>query len=341
MSAGILKEAMFYQKEGSRTLCLLCPHKCSLGEGQTGICRTRTNIDGILVTEAYGNPCAAHIDPVEKKPLYHYYPGSSIFSISTAGCNLRCLNCQNWSLSQCRPSETKNYSLMPEEVVAYCIKEECNMIAFTYGEPVAYYEYTYETAKLAKEAGLKTVLVSAGYINEAPLRLLSQYTDAANIDLKGFNPATYKALNGCSLKTVLNTLKILHEENVWIEITCLIVPSFSDNEDEFREMCQWLVKNGLADYPLHISRFSPMHRLRDLAATSVGLLERLQETAFTEGIQYAYIGNVPGHKHENTFCPSCGKEIIRRTHYMVSNSGIKDNSCSACGYKISGILTSL
>ncbi len=287
------KEAYHYTSKDGATQCNLCPHQCLLQDGKIGICRTRVNEGGKLYTLAYGNPCAAHIDPIEKKPLYHFYPASQIFSISTAGCNLRCLNCQNWSLSQVSPRETRNYELMPEEVVDFCLKKDCKSIAYTYGEPIVYYEYTIDTAKIAKEKGIKNVMVSAGYINEKPLRELCQYIDAANIDLKGFDATTYEKLNSAKLHPVLNTLKVLAEEGVWLEITNLVVPTYSDDLDEITRMCNWLVENNLENYPLHFSRFSPMHKLDDLPSTPVETLKKAHAIALEAGIKYVYIGNVP------------------------------------------------
>ncbi|MBU0765907.1 MAG: AmmeMemoRadiSam system radical SAM enzyme [Bacteroidetes bacterium] len=331
------KEASHYIKNGENAECELCPHYCIVRPGKTGTCRTRINVDGKLYSIAYGNPCSTHVDPIEKKPLYHFYPSSRIFSISTAGCNLRCLNCQNWSLSQVSPKDTSNYDLMPEQVLDYCIESNCKSIAYTYGEPIVYYEYTYDTSKLAREKGIKNVLVSAGYINEKPLRELCKYTDAANIDLKSFDDETYKKLNGGSLKPVLETLKTFHDEGVWLEITNLVVPEWTDNMDKIKEMCDWLYENGLHIYPLHFSRFSPMYKLTQLPPTPVSKLEKAREIALAAGIRYVYIGNVPGSEGEDTICPKCKKKLIERRGYFISDVMIKDGKCSYCGEPIHGV----
>jgi len=331
------KEAMYSIETPRGIKCQLCPHACVLKEGETGDCRTRVNNKGKLYTIAYGNPCASHVDPIEKKPLYHFLPSSKAFSIATAGCNLACLNCQNWEISQSSPKDTRNYDLMPWRLIEECKKYKCKSIAYTYSEPIAFYEYTYDSAKLAKELGIKNILVTAGYINEEPLREISKYIDAANIDLKSFSNEIYEMLNGGTLQPVLNTLKILKEENVWIEITNLIVPSWTDDFDMIKKMCDWLVDNGLNEYPLHFSRFHPMYKLTNLPSTPTSTLEKARNIALIAGIKYVYIGNVPGTNAENTFCPNCKKTLIERRGYSIISNNIIDAKCKYCGEKISGV----
>ncbi len=331
------KEAYHYIKTPRGVKCQLCPNQCILRPGEKSICRTRINKDGKLYTIAYGNPCAVHIDPIEKKPLYHFYPSSTAFSIATAGCNLACLNCQNWTISQFSPEDTKNYDMMPDKVVEQCINYNCKSIAYTYAEPTAFYEYTYDTSKLARAKGIKNVFVSAGYINEKPLRDLCKYLDAANIDLKSFKNEIYENLNGASLQPVLNTLKILKQENVWLEITNLVIPSWTDDLDMIKRMCEWLYKNELYDYPLHFSRFYPMYKLTHLPQTPVSTLEKAREIAMNAGIKFVYIDNVPGNKSENTFCPKCKKMIIERRGFKILSNHIKNGRCEFCGEKIPGV----
>ena len=316
---------------------MLCPSECDIKPDDVGICRTRINYGNKLYSIAYGNPCAVHIDPIEKKPLYHFYPKSRALSIATAGCNLACLNCQNWTISQFSPKDTKNYDLMPDKTVEMCISEGCKSIAYTYSEPIAFYEYTYDTAKLAHEKGIKNVIVSAGYINEKPLRNWCKYIDAANIDLKSFDNDIYMELIGGTLQPVLNTLKILKEEGVWLEITNLIVPGWTDNLDMIKKMCDWLYDNELYEYPLHFSRFHPTYKLSQLPSTPASTLERARKIALESGIKYVYIGNVPGHSAENTYCPECKKLLIERKGFRIISNNIINSTCKFCGEKISGV----
>ena len=303
-------EAKYYINTPKGLKCRLCPNECKIKEGEEGDCHTRININGKLICIAYGNPCAIHVDPVEKKPLYHFYPGTKAYSVAIAGCNLACLNCQNWEISQTSPAKTSNYDLMPEKAVEQCIELNCKSIAYTYSEPIVFYEYTFDTAKIAREKGIKNILVSAGYINEKPLREWCKYIDAANIDLKSFSNEIYEMLNAGTLEPVLNTLKILKEENVWMEITNLVVPNWTDDLDLIKKMCDWLVENGFGDNPLHFSRFHPQYQLTNLPATPVSTLEKARNIALKAGMNYVYIGNVPGTSAENTYCPKCGKAVI-------------------------------
>ena len=331
------KEGLFYIVTPRGVRCQVCPNECHIYEGGSGDCRSRKNINGKLYSVAYGNPCAVHVDPVEKKPLYHFLPQSKAYSIAAAGCNLSCLNCQNWSISQKSPDETDNFDLMPANVVNEAISSHCRSIAYTYSEPVTFFEYTYDTSVIAKEKGIKNILVSAGYINDAPLRKLSKVIDAANIDLKSFDNNIYLKLNGGTLQPVLNTLKILHEEGVWLEITNLIIPGWTDDLEMIRKMCKWLVSNNLQCYPLHFSRFHPQYKLTQLPPTSVETLVKARNIALDEGIKFVYIGNVTGTEAENTYCPSCKKVIAERKGYKVNISGIRNNKCVYCTQEIPGI----
>lgn len=330
------KEAMFYGNTPRGVKCQICPNECTIKPGNVGDCRNRKNIDGKLYSIAYGNPCTIHIDPIEKKPLYHFYPQSRTFSLATAGCNLACLNCQNWSISQTTPEDTDNYDLMPDKAVETAIKNKCRIIAYTYSEPITFYEYTYDTSVLAHQAGLKNVLVSAGYINEEPLRKLAMHIDAANIDLKSFDSDTYMRLNGGNLKTILNTLLVLKQEGVWIEITNLIVPNWTDDLATIKKMCDWLFENGFEDYPLHFSRFHPTFKLTNLPPTPVHVLDQARVIAKAAGLKHVYVGNVPNHEGENTFCPNCGKTLINRLGFNMLENHISNNTCIFCNEAIAG-----
>ncbi|MEZ5198766.1 MAG: AmmeMemoRadiSam system radical SAM enzyme [Bacteroidales bacterium] len=330
-------EAKYYINTPKGLKCQLCPNECKIKENEEGECRTRVNIKGKLFCFAYGNPCAIHIDPVEKKPLYHFQPGTDTFSIATAGCNLACLNCQNWEISQTSPKKTRNYELFPQEVVNQCLSNNCKSIAYTYTDPIVFYEYVYDSAIIAKENNVKNILVSAGYINERPLREWCKIIDAANIDLKSFSNEIYEMLNAGKLEPVLNTLKILKEESAWLEITNLVVPSWTDDMDMIKKMCDWLLVNGFAEYPLHFSRFSPLYKLSHLSATPISTLNNARQIAINAGLKYVYIGNVPGSDASNTYCPKCNKIVINRIGYRINGFHILNGKCAFCNAKINGV----
>ena len=331
------KEAYHYSKLGNNVQCNVCPHQCILADNDRSICRNKVNKNGKLYTLAYGNPCSVHIDPIEKKPLFHFLPSTRVFSIATAGCSFRCLNCQNWEISQSRPEDTSNYDLMPKYVVNAALKENCSSIAYTYSEPTSFYEYMYDTSKIAKANRIKNLWITSGYINEEPLIDLCNYLDAANVDLKSFKEEIYNELNSGKLKPVLSTLKTLKEQKKWFEVTNLIVPTYTDDLDMIREMCSWLVKNIGKDYPLHFSRFSPAYKLVYLPPTPVDVLEKAREIALDIGLKYVYIGNVPGHEAENTYCPKCNKIIIGRKGYIITQNNLVNGNCRFCGESIAGV----
>jgi pyruvate formate lyase activating enzyme len=330
------KEASFQVQTPKGVRCMICPNECSIREGESGSCGSRKNFNGTLFSIAYGNPCSVNIDPVEKKPLLHFYPGSLAFSIATAGCNLACLNCQNWTISQTTPDKTRNEDLMPDKVVAGALAGECKSIAYTYSEPVSFYEYTCDTAKIARSKGIKNILVSAGYIHEQPLREMAQYIDAANINLKSFSDEIYTKLNGGRLEPILNTLKVLKEMKVWLEVTNLIIPGWTDNMDMIKKMCIWLHTNGFDDIPLHFNRFHPEYRLTQVPATPVETLIEARNIALETGLHFVYIGNVANTDAENTNCPSCHKTVIVRRGYRILQNDIVSGKCSHCGHIIPG-----
>jgi len=328
-----------YQRKGldGTVECILCPHNCVLKEGQKGVCRTRVNMDGELISTAYGNLSSVAVDPIEKKPLFHFLPGSDIFSLAINGCNFRCLNCQNWRISQLSPDEDEENCQMPEDVVNEALRHKNGSIAFTYSEPTVFYEFMLDVVRIAKGVGLKTVIVSNGYINREPLLELCNWLDAANIDIKCFDASIYKKLTGGSLKPVLKTLGVLREKGVWLEITNLIIPGWSDDIQTIKRMCEWLYDNGFSDTPLHFSRFFPAHKMSDLQPTPEKIMLQAREIAHKCGIKYVYLGNISINGGQDTACPLCGTIAVRRDGFIVSSNLGKNGECPTCGYKIPGI----
>lgn len=332
------REALYWQDAGEgKAQCFLCPRQCLIPLGQRGFCRARKNIKGKLYALTYGQPVAIHIDPIEKKPLFHVYPGTGSFSVATAGCNLRCKFCQNWEISQLDPETVNAAFVSPQDVVRQAKESGSKTIAFTYTEPTIFYEYMLDIAKLAKEEGLACVMHSSGFINEKPLRQLAKYLIAANIDLKGFSDKYYSSFCEGNLAGVLNSLKILKEEKVWVEVTNLIIPTANDSEEDITELCLWIKDNLGPDTPVHFSRFFPMYKLLDLSPTPLNTLIRAKEIAQKTGLRYVYIGNVGQNAGEDTICPACNKLLIKRTGYTVLENNIKDKKCKFCGAQISGV----
>lgn len=333
-----LKKALFWVKLATGKLqCQLCPRRCVLGENQSGFCRARKNINGELYTLTYGQPVALHSDPIEKKPLFHVYPGTKSFSIATAGCNLRCKFCQNWEISQADPGSVKVAYVPPQEIINRARQNKCETIAFTYTEPTIFYEYMLDVAKLAKKQGIPCVMHSSGFINEAPLRELAKYITAANIDLKGFNDKYYSSFCEGKLENVLNTLKVLKQEGVWVEVTNLVIPSANDSPEDLLKLSQWVKDNLGEDTPVHFSRFFPMYKLIDLSPTPVSSLILARDIAKRVGLKYVYVGNIPQHLGEDTICPVCSKLLIKRVGYTVLENNIINGKCRFCSAKISGI----
>jgi pyruvate formate lyase activating enzyme len=320
----------------SRVECQICPNRCIIDEGDRGLCRIRMNLDGDLYLLTYGKPCAVHIDPIEKKPAYHFYPGSRSFSIATAGCCLDCKYCQNWQISQATPEDVPSYDLLPQDVVRRARESGCASIAYTYTEPTVFYEYMLDTARLAHENGIFNVYVTCGYINEKPLIELAPYLDAANIDLKAFNPKTYRALTRGEMEPVLKTIKYLYARNTIVEITHLVVPTFNDSISEIRQMSRWIVEELSADVPLHLSRFHPSYKLTNLPATSIEFLTDAYHAARAEGLNNVYVGNVPSAEFQNTYCAKCGALLIERKGYTVRSSDLHSGACAKCGATVYG-----
>ncbi len=286
-------ECRYYQRlEDGKVECQLCPHHCYIADGKTGICRSRRNCGGVLISEVYAKPCALAIDPVEKKPLYQFHSGTKCLSIACTGCNFRCLNCQNHDISQVSPEQVDYYKLNPEEVVTLCKKHHCPGIAYTYTEPLTYIEYIIDCARLAHEAGLWNILVTAGYVCKKPLADLLPYLDAANVDLKSFSDDIYHRVSGGHLQPVLDTILAMKDAGVWVEITNLIIPGVNDDMDMIRQMCRWLSDNGFTNSPLHFSRFFPRYKMQEIPPTPLPTLKAAKQVAEEEGIKYVYLGNV-------------------------------------------------
>ncbi|MFH0965025.1 MAG: AmmeMemoRadiSam system radical SAM enzyme [Planctomycetota bacterium] len=331
-------EAMFYEKlPDGRVECGLCPRRCVIAQGQRGACRNRENRDGTLYSVVYGKPCTVTVEPIEKAPFYHFLPGNWRLCTATVGCNLHCKYCQNWQISQRTVEEVDYRETPPDVLVAQARKESIPIICFTFSEPTSFYEYMYDTAKLAHEAGIKTAVVSNGFINPAPLRQLLTVVDAIRIDLKGFTEEFYEEVTGGRLGPVLETLKTIHQSGKHLEIINLVVPTYNDDPETIRKMCQWIKDNLGVEHPIHFTRFFPQYRMTHLTATPVSALERAAEVAQEVGLQYVYIGNVPGHPLNNTYCPQCHALLIRRAGFQILENLIRDGKCPSCEHVIPGV----
>lgn len=322
---------------GNRIRCELCPRLCLLEDRERGFCAVRENRGGQCVSLVYGNPCILHLDPIERKPFLHVLPGTQSLSVATAGCNFRCLFCQNWEVSHAGPEEVFSLEVPPKLAVNRAGDMGARSIAFSCVEPTVFFEYMLDIARLGREKGLLNMIHSNGFINPDPLRDLIKVLDAAHIDLKGFDDHFYRDLCRGRLAPVLNTLGILKEHGVHVEITNLMIPTKNDDMTMVRDMCLWIREELGAGTPVHFSRFYPLHKLRRLPPTPVPTLEKARDTALSSGLEFVYIGNVPSHEAWNTFCPGCGRAIVRRTGYMVREIHIKEGKCVFCGRPIPGI----
>ena len=358
---GWVREASHYLKLGANVQCKTCPNNCILEPGDRSHCRNKVNREGTLYTMAYGNPCTFHVDPVEKKPLYHFHPGTTAFSLATSGCVFRCLNCQNWEISQKKPEETKDptgpelrlrpplphsmtyedvarASLFPDDVVAVAKALGCPSVAYTYSEPTAYYEYAFDTCRLARQSGIRNIIVSCGSIEERPLLDLAPFVDAAHVDLKGFDDETYRRLNSGKLQPILNTLKTYRDLGIWFEVINLVVPTYTDDLDAISRMCGWLSDNLGPDRPLHFSRFNPQHKLDHLPVTPIDILLQAREAARAAGLRYVYIGNVREVADAGTtYCPNCKRPVIERDAYAVTAFRLDRGRCRHCGTTVAGV----
>jgi pyruvate formate lyase activating enzyme len=302
-----------------------------------GDCRVRKNRDGEIVCITYAAPCSLNIDPIEKKPLYHFLPGSSVLSIATAGCNLHCKQCQNWQISQVESAVSPVSKVLPDEVVQLARKHKSPAIAYTYTEPLVSYEYTFDCCKAAAEAGIKNILVTAAYINPEPLRRICRYVDAANVDLKSFSDTFYRDICDARLKPVLKALTVMKECGVMLEITNLIIPTLNDSEEETRRLCGWVVENLGVETPLHFSRFFPQNQLMHLPPTPPETILRAREIALEVGLHFVYVGNMHCDEGESTLCPGCGTLLVERSGYTVRRNGLENGRCPECHMAVNGI----
>jgi pyruvate formate lyase activating enzyme len=332
-----IKPARHWTKLGDKIQCTLCPNMCILDEGESGICKVRKNIRGKLYTTVFSRIAAMHVDPVEKKPLYHFLPGSLAFSIATAGCNLSCKFCQNWQLSQSYPDDLDARQISPAELSTKAISSDSKVIAYTYNEPTVQYEYIIASSQIARERGIKPVIISNGYIKERASRELCENLDGIKIDLKAFTEKFYRDICGGDLKSVLNNLEVVHASGKWLEIVVLVIPTLNDSAAEIRKMTRWVRKNLSADVPMHFTRFHSMYLIRNLPPTPVQTLERCRTIARDEGIRYPYVGNVPGHKWENTYCHSCNKLLIKRSGFFHVENYLQNGRCPSCKTSIPGV----
>lgn len=333
-----VKEAMYYKKlEAKRIQCELCPQECKVADLERGTCGVRENRNGIYYTLVHSRPCTLHIDPIEKKPLFHYLPGTTAFSLATAGCNIECKFCQNWEISQFRPEQVESIYLPPNQLAALAKKYNCPTIAYTYSEPVIFYEYVYDTAIEANKLNIGSVIISNGYIKEKPLIELCKHLKAVKIDFKAFTEDFYRDICRGHLNPVLDTLKILKKIGIWFELVVLIIPTLNDSEKENVEMAKWIYKNLGSNVPVHFSRFYPNYKLKNLAPTPISTLEKCRNLAMKEGLNYVYIGNVPGHEGENTYCPKCKNIVIKRIGYSILEINLNKNKCRHCNEPIPGI----
>lgn len=317
--------------------CALCPKGCVIAPGQSGECRIRVNMDGKLCAVTYGYPSSVHVDPIEKKPLNHFLPGTSILSIATVGCNLHCKNCQNWELSQCNPEDATAVHLPPQDVVRVTREHKCPSVAYTYSDPVVWYEYTLDSCIAAHEAGLRNVLVTAGYLNDKPWRELCKHADAANIDLKGITDAFYREVCGATLKPVQNALVSAKAMGVEVEVTYLLIPTLNDSDKDIGDWCRWVVANMGKETPVHLSRFYPQYKMRHLPPTPPATLERAKRIAETAGLHHVYVGNILMRDASNTYCPNCHRLLVSRTGYQVNEMHITEGRCPDCKREIYGV----
>jgi len=335
-----MREALFYTKQPDGTVvCALCRHRCHIAPGKRGICHVRENRDGTLFSLVYGRLVAEHVDPVEKKPLFHFLPDSSTYSIATIGCNFRCLHCQNYSIAQHAPDDRGNVpgeSVPPREIVARALQAGCQSISYTYTEPTIFLEYALDVARLAAEAGLKNIFVTNGYITPEALDAIAPFLHAANIDLKGFSEAFYHRVVGARLSEVLECIRDYHRRGIWIELTTLVIPGENDDLAELEGIAAFIAHELGLDVPWHISRFFPQYKMTNHGATPPGTLDRAVEAGRRVGLRYVYEGNIAGGR-EDTVCHACGRIVLRRSGFQVVEDNLRDGTCGQCGTRIAGV----
>jgi pyruvate formate lyase activating enzyme len=334
-----MKEAMLYTPlEGGRVQCFLCNHRCTVSLGKRGICGVRENRDGKLYTLVFGRAISLNVDPIEKKPLFHLFPGSSSFSVAAVGCNFRCLQCQNHEISQMPAEEGRieGSVVPPFKIVSLAKEHRCRSISYTYTEPTIYFEYAYETSVIARQEGVKNIFVTNGYMTEEALRTIQPYLDAANVDLKSFQKKFYKEICGARVEPVLENLKMMRQMGIWVEITTLVIPTLNDSDKEFEEIAQFIVSLG-PEVPWHISAFYPTYKMTKLPRTPASVLHRAREIGVKAGLRYVYCGNIPGKEGEDTYCPNCGKLVIERVGFQIVKDEVVNGECGYCHSKIDGV----
>ena len=333
-----LREAEFYVKHEAREIeCVLCPRKCLVGDKERGYCGVRENIGGEYYTLVYNNICSANVDPIEKKPFFHFLPGTYAFSIATAGCNLNCKFCQNWQISQFRPEQIKNFKMTPEDIASTASQYNCRSIAYTYSEPIIFYEYMKDCAIEGNKSDIASVMITAAYIEKEPLEKLLPHLAAVKIDLKSFREKYYDEICSGKLKPVLDSLVVIKESGKWMEIVYLMVPTLNDDPAEINDLCDWIIKELGPDVPVHFTRFHPQYLLKDLPPTPIESLETAYKIARDKGINYPYVGNVYGHYGEDTYCAGCGEAIIKRSGFRIDRNEIENGACKKCGRAIPGV----
>jgi len=337
-----MKEALFYHRDkgqGARVKCELCPHSCLINDGKRGICGVRENKGGTLYSLVYGKIISSAVDPIEKKPLFHFLPGSNSYSIATVGCNLRCDFCQNYAISQMPREELTilGDDQTPEEIVKAALKNNCQSISYTYTEPTIYFEFAYDCAKLAKAKGLKNVFVTNGFTSALPIEMIAPYLDAANVDLKSFSEDYYRKYCGGRLEPILATIKLYRKHNIWLELTTLIIPGLNDSDRELNDIAGWIKKELGDDVPWHVSAFRPTYKMLDRPSTPAETLIKAREIGLAAGLKYVYSGNVPISGAEDTICSNCQKTVISRSIFSVEKNNVKDGKCGFCGNKIAGV----
>ena len=334
-----MKEAMFYRKLSDDVVqCRLCNHFCAIKPGKRGICGVRENISGTLFSLVYGKVIADSVDPIEKKPLFHFLPGTLSYSVATAGCNFSCDFCQNWEISQVSRTDggVRGCEVSPEEIVDRAIDAGCASIAYTYTEPTVFFEYAYDIMVIAHKRGLKNVFVSNGFMSREAIDKIAPYLDGINVDLKGFSDEFYRKVVGGRLKPVLDNIRYLHELGIWVEVTTLIVPGHNEDDASLSKIAKFVSGVGV-DVPWHVSRFFPHFKMKDVSLTPVDVLYRAYEIGTEAGVKYIYVGNLPGGEFENTVCPKCGKVVVERSGFEVSEIRLKNGKCGFCGESISGV----
>lgn len=317
--------------------CELCPRACEIAPGGRGDCRVRINLDGRLHAVTYGYPCALHIDPIEKKPVFHFLPGTPTLSLATVGCNLHCKNCQNWELSQQNPEGVEAMEVPPARLVELAQQNHCPSLSYTYTDPVIYYEYTLDTCTAARAAGLKNILVTAGYINSDPARELFRVADVARIDLKALSDKFYREICDATLRPVLDTIVLAKAMRLEVELVHLVITTLNDSDADLKKLCDWVVQYAGRDVPMHFSAFHPQHKLAHLPPTPVATLQRARDIARAAGLQFVYLGNVLEADAANTYCPKCAKLLVGRTGFSVLENRLRGGHCPDCGTEIPGV----